>query len=117
MATPLKHFPKIREARELLLAQAEQLIELKIKIARDAMAIGNFEVANKCVDWLLEHMPKEGGITVVDRSIDIKDSEKTGPKGPQIQIGIALGGVNAPKSLPPSPVIDVKELPSDSDSD
>ncbi len=112
----IKHFPKIREARELLLAQAEELINLKMKIARDAMSKGDFETANKCVDWLLEHMPKSEGVTVIDPSIDKAIAKDSGPKGPQIQIGIALGGVNQ-KALPSSPVIDVKAIEAEDDPD
>lgn len=108
----LKHFPKIREARELLLAQAEELIQLKLKIIKDAMAIGQFDVANKAADYLLEHMPPDSkGISILAPSIDKSLPEGSGSKAPQIQIGIALGGITP--SLPTvisSPVIDVKAI-------
>lgn len=112
----LKHFPRIREARELLLAQAEELIQLKIKIAKDAMSVGDFETADNCINWLLEHMPANEGMKVIEASIDKAPAPSAASKGPQIQIGVILGGVNAPKSLPSSTVIDVKEIPNDTDS-
>ena len=112
MSVPLKHFPKIREARELLLAQAEDLINLKLKIAREALDAGDYETADKSINWLLEHMPAHEGQRVIEASIDnIKQVE--GPKGPQISIGIALGGMSNKKELPSAVVIDTIPVTED----
>ena len=105
---PLKHFPRIREARELLSAQAEELIQLKLRIAKEALEARDYEAADECINFLLLHSPVHEGVTVLTRSIDSANPVDLSPKGPQIQIGIQLGGMNKPKELLPSvSVIDI----------
>lgn len=102
------HFPKIREARELLLSKAKELIELKLKIIQLALDVGDMETADKALNFLLEHFPVHEGISLLEGSVD-KPKQVEASKGTQIQIGIALGGVNTnPKLLP---AIDVKAEP------
>ena len=101
-------FPRVREAREALAARALELFELQMQIARDALANGEFEQANKAVQFLMEHMPKDSeGNTLLDPSVD-KVQVKQGPTGPTIQIGIALGSKQI-KALPSVEVIDVTD--------
>ena len=102
-----KPFSRIREAREALLAQAEELIELYIKNAKNAMAAGDYESASNSLKWLIEHIPAQDGVTLIARGID-QGKPDEGNKGPVVQIGIQLGGVT-PKELPPAvEVIDIE---------
>lgn len=102
---PDNYFPKVRQARELLASKALDVLNQYQKIIMEAMASGDYETAAKHTQWLLEHMPAENGTRLIDPSA-AKPKEVEGPKGPQIAIGIALGGMN--KSLPSAEVIDVE---------
>lgn len=109
---PKTFFPKVKEAREALANKALELFELQMQIARDALANGDFEEANKAVQFLMEHMPDDAnGTSLLDSSVD-KAAVKTLPAGPAIQIGIALGPKQPTKSLPPVEVIDVTDDPT-----
>jgi len=102
------HFPKVREAREALKERALEVQEMMFKVARQAMDTGDHEAAIDALKWLGEHMPDEEGITMIDSSIDSKLKADMGPKGPQIQMSIQLGGMPPIQSLPPATtVIDV----------
>lgn len=101
-------FPKVREARELLRQRAQEIIELYLQNAQDARDANDFETAEKSLRYLIEHMPRgDDGETLVDISVD-KPKESDGPKGPIVQIGFALGGVE--RSLPPANVIDAEKV-------
>lgn len=97
-------FPKARVARELLRDKAKQILEEYLDVAVKAKDAGDYETAYKSLQWLMEHMPQdEDGKGVVDTSVDkqkqIADTSK--PTGPQIQIGIAVGGIgHKQKALP-----------------
>lgn len=93
-----KHFPRIREARELLMSQAEEFIQLKKEIIKKAIEKGDLETADKAINYLLSHMPQFEGVTAVDPDID-KPKQVEGTKGPQISIGIKLGGMDHHKQL------------------
>lgn len=102
-----KYFPKVKEARAKLAEKAVEIFDLQVKIINAAINAGNYDVAQKAIQFLMEHMPREiEGGGMVDSSVDTKTTEKAGPVGPQIQIGIALGGVKT-KELPPVEVIDI----------
>ena len=105
-----KAFPKVREAREALRARAEEIINLYMQNARQAVAAGEFEAAAKALQYLMDHIKDEDGGRIVDSSVD-KQVAIEGPKGPTIQIGFALGGVpNSQPTLPPAITItEVKE--------
>ena len=77
-----------------------------MKAAKLALDTGQIEASIKAYQWLLEHMPADSGVTVMDPSVNNKKID-SGPKGPQIKIGIALGGISQPKQLPDTTVIDV----------
>jgi hypothetical protein len=100
-------FPKVKEAREALRAQALELYERYNMAIQNALADGEYEVAMDHMRWLIEHMPKgDDGERMIDESA-AKPKQVEGLKGPSIQIGIALGGVTKPKELPQAEVIDI----------
>lgn len=103
-----RYFPKVKEAREALQEKAKELYERYDKAILAAMEKGEFETAIKAMQWLMEHFPKgDDGQSIIDTSIDQKKvSEKSG--GPTINVGIALGGVNAKKALPAVEVIEAE---------
>lgn len=106
MAKPL--FPKVKEARQVLKDRAVEILETYLQVCRDARDAGDYETAAKSLQWLIEHMPNDGGETVIDPSAaKPKVNDKALPTGPAIQIGIALGGVGQRQALPPVEVIDV----------
>ena len=69
--------------------------------AKKAQDAGDYETAAKQLQWLLEHMPSDEGVKVIDQSVDKKVIAE-GPKntGPMIQIGIQMGGTKKPAELP-----------------
>ncbi len=100
------HFSKVKEAREAFQARAVELQDLYFRAIKLGLDTGQIEHALKSIQWGLEHMGRENGVGVVDSSVNTKTVD-VGPKGPQIQIGIALGGIK-PKALPSdTTVIDV----------
>lgn len=111
MATPSRAksdhhiFTKVKIARELLREQAEEIVKLYMDNAKIAMAHGDYETAQKALQWLLEHMPSENdGTRVVDSGVDKQIQQQQGPTGPTIQIGIQVGGVPAkPIDAPKKP--------------
>ncbi len=106
---PLNRFPKVKEARELLKQKAADLLAKYERIIDEAIIAQQFEVAAKHVQWLIEHMPEEDGVRLIDASA-AKAVEVQGKIGPSIQIGIALGGMK-PRELPEAPeVIDVTPI-------
>lgn len=104
------YFSKVREARDALKGQSLAIFETQLKIIQAALDSGDYETAAKANQWLLEHLPKEDGLSVLDASID-KAPPPAKQTGPNIQIGIALGGMNH-KTLPSATVIDI---PTESD--
>jgi hypothetical protein len=117
------YFPKIKEAREALREKAVEIMEQYIANAKEAQADGDYEVAAKSLQWLMEHMPAdEHGDRVVETSVD-KQKQQEKPVGPGVHIGIVVGGVQAPalpepkkrlrapaKQLSESTIIDVEPI-------
>lgn len=101
------YFPKVKEAREALKEKALEHYELQLKLIMEAVNKGDIESALKANQWLMEHMPAEDGVRLIDPSAAKPKELETGPRGPAIQIGIQLGGVNVPKQLAPINVIDI----------
>lgn len=97
---------KVRAAREILRERAMELIESYIALAAEAKAAGKWEVAEEALWKLIDHIPKEDAVGIID-SASSKVQEVSGSRQPTIQIGIALGGVGQSKELPPIKVIDV----------
>jgi hypothetical protein len=105
-------FPKVQAAREILRERAMEILEAYLATIAEARAAGDFEVATKCLQFLMEHMPEEEGVRLLDISVD-RPREVESKGGPAINIGIALGGMNQPKELPA--VIDVQPIPPKND--
>ena len=99
------YFPRVREAREALKEKALELYEMHVRIIQEALDAKEFETAAQANQWLMEHMPADDGITMIDISID-KPKQVNPATGPTIQIGFALGGIDKPKELAPI-VIDI----------
>lgn len=99
----------IRKAREALQGRAFEHYEKLLKIIDMAASAGDFETAAKYAAWLIEHTPKEDGVAIIDESAaKPKQVAETGHKGPVIQIGLQVGGLNEKRdALPESIVIDV----------
>lgn len=105
-AKKLGYFARVQEAREYLKEQAKELIELQKSLILQAAAKGDFQPALLANQWLIEHLPAEDGVRAIDPSAAKVKEIESGPKGPQIAIGISLGGVN--KQLPvATQIIDV----------
>lgn len=96
------YFPKVRQAREALREKALDILETYIDTIKAAQAAGDYDVATKSLQWLMEHMPQEQEDRMLDVSID-----KHGPADkravPAINIGFQIGGVK-------SEIIDVTDV-------
>lgn len=103
------YFPRVAEARKVLADEALELYKLYKQIAVEALAAQEFATAEKAISWLLAHMPEdEGSGTMLNADIDKNQNvDSKGGSGPTIQIGLALGGMPAPKGLPEITVTDV----------
>lgn len=101
MTITKSYFPKVKEAREALKAKALEIYEMQMRIIQEAIAAGDYETAAKANQFLMEHLPDEDGVKVLDISID-KPKEVSEKSGPTIQIGFALGGMSQPTALPPA---------------
>lgn len=84
----------IKVARQVLAGAAEKYVELHM-LATEVAALKGDATPSQ---WALERIA-EGGARVVD-------APKTGPTGPGLRIGIAVGGVPTQRSLPPSVSLD-----------
>lgn len=115
--SPERAFSRIREAREVLRARAEEFVVMQLRIIEAAIKGGDFETAAKANQWLMEHTPADSeGLRMIESSIDkIKEVGSGKNLGPQINIGFNLGGTPQ-KALPEVQVIEVKQL-EDSDGD
>lgn len=94
-------FSKVRAAREAMKEKALATYELYLETIQEARENGEFEFALEHLRWLLEHAPNEDGVRIIDATA-AKPKEVDGPRGPTIQIGIAL---QPSKALPQ--VIDI----------
>lgn len=94
------YFPRVKEAREALRAKALELYEKHIALIDKAADEGKIEAALQASQWLIEHMPAgNDGERMIDASAAKVKEIASGPSGPTIQIGIALGPGIKPKEL------------------
>lgn len=91
----------VRKARLALKERALEILEGYILVIKQAAAQGDFESAIKGYQHLMDHMPEEEGEKLLDISVDKPKQIEQRYGGPQIQIGLAIGGV-------PQPVIEVR---------
>lgn len=105
---PDQFFSKVKVARDVLRARAEQIINEYMDIAAKAKDAGDYKTASKTLQWLIEHMPSDDeGTKVIDASVDKEKTVIASQAPPPVQIGIVVGGA-APKQIAkPKP----KELP------
>jgi hypothetical protein len=112
---PRPPFSKVAEARQAIADRAVEMLELYIINIKLAQAEGEFEVAQKSLEWLMAHTPAdELGVKIVDQDIDKPKAVEQGRTGPQINIGFQLGGMKRPAELPAAAeaeVIDVTPKP------
>jgi hypothetical protein len=98
-------FSAVRKARAALKERAQEFIDLQMRIIKESLSAGDYETAAKANQFMLEHIPADEGERVLDISVDKPKQVESGPKGPSIQIGVAIGGITPTKALPE--VIDV----------
>ena len=96
--SPTKHFPAVRRAREALKEKADKILEEYLVAIKLAISSGKYEEGLKAYQWLLDHIPGENGERIFEASSD-KPHPVESQKGPLIQIGFALGGIDQ-KSIP-----------------
>lgn len=97
---PAGYFNKSIIARKILAERAEEILAKYLKVLDDAQKMGEYDVAAKGYQWLIDHMPADSdGTRLVNTSVDkAVDAPKQAP--PSVQIGIQLGGVRPQKALP-----------------
>jgi hypothetical protein len=106
----MNFFSKVTVARQLLRDKAEDILKEYLDIAAQAKAAGDYESAYKALQWLIDHMPKEGdGEALVGRSADKEAPQlpSSGDSKPRIMIGIQVGG--AQKALPTATIVEADE--------
>ena len=102
------YFPSVKKARQRLMERADEIVTKYLKMIDTAIAAGEMEVANDAFQFLIEHMPREDGESIIAESAaKPKQIVETGHKGPIIQIGMTIGGTSQPKSELQAAVIDV----------
>jgi hypothetical protein len=100
-------FPKVAAARQILMERAEEIIVAYMALASKASEAGKEDVAADILWKLIKHMPKQNGQTLIDPDAAKPKELDAASRGPQIQIGIALGGVTQPKQLAKAEIIDI----------
>ena len=104
------YFSKVKEAREKISSEALELYDMYKGLIRDAIVAHDFETASKGLQFIMDHIPADSeGTRLLDPSVD-KPKQVEGNKGPTIQIGFQLGGVNIPSELPVAIDITPKKL-------
>lgn len=101
------HFSSVKKAREALREKAFEIYEMQMAIIKAALAEGNFEVAMEANQFLMKHIKDEDGSSIISEDIDKQKQVDTTAKGPQITIGVAIGGLG--KALDASPTQSVIE--------
>lgn len=107
------YFPSVKKARAALMARADEIVSKYLKMIDMAIAAGDMEVANDAMQFLIEHMPREDGESIIAESAaKPKPLVDNGHKGPAIYIGIGVGGAkkDAPTALPEPITIDVEPV-------
>ena len=98
------YFSKVRYARELLREKSQELLEEYLDVVKHAKEAGDYETAAKALQWLIDHMPAdEDGGRIVEQSVDKKQQVVEKQRGPEIKIGIAVGGLGENRKALPKP--------------
>lgn len=98
-------FPRVKEARDALRTKALDILAKYELIIDAAIAKGDLETAGNLTKWLIEHMPAEEGVRMIDSSAS-KPIESA-PTAPPIQIGVLISGNENRKFLPTAQIIDI----------
>ena len=106
---PVKHFSSVKKARLALQEKAQEVLQKYMDAIDMAAASGKYEEALKAYQWLLDHVPAEDGARIFDSSSDKVQVGDSGPKGPVINIGFALGNKAPTKIIEASKVPDNEE--------
>lgn len=97
----LRHFSKVREARDAIRDEAVNLLTIYKKNVEAALQAGDYKTVQDSIEWLFLHMPPdEDGNKVVDQDLD-KPKADSGKSGPTINLGFAIGGLGVQKELLP----------------
>ena len=100
----------VKKARQRLMERADEIIEKYLKMIDMAIAAGDFETANKGFQFLVEHMPKEDGESIITESAaKPKQIADNSFKGPVINIGVKVGGTTK-EALPEVTTIEVEPV-------
>jgi hypothetical protein len=114
MATGGNYFSSVKKAREALKQRAHEILDGYLATIKQAAASGDYESAIKGYQHIMDHMPAEDGERLIDISVDKVPLDVKGNGGPQVQIGIAIGGLNGQQQLPsPTPEVIVIEPSKD----
>ncbi len=89
-----EYFPKVRQAREALRERALEILTTYIDTIKLAQEAGDYDVATKSLQWLMEHMPAEDKDRMLDVSID-KQAVSDKKDVPHITVGFQIGGVES----------------------
>lgn len=106
-----RSFGSVRKARAALLARANELMDGYLDLIKKASEAGEYDVASKAYQYLFDHMPPEDGQRLLEQGID-KPKQVEGYRGPTIQIGFKLGGIDQ-HTLPES-IIEIEPISDDS---
>lgn len=109
-------FSSVRKARALLREKSLETYEAYMRLAGMAAANGQFEVAEKIYRYILDHTVDDDDTPLLGPSVDKPKQVESGPKGPAITIGVAIGGLGQPKALPEAPAIEVIDVRTEPDS-
>lgn len=106
------YFPKVKAARKALQAKIDKIVDDHLDTIAKAVEAGEYESALKAQQWIIEHSADDDGTRVVDISVD-KPKVVDRPTGPTLQIGFAIGGLQAPQE----PLVLPKAIEAPSESD
>jgi hypothetical protein len=101
------YFPRVREARELLREKALGILEDYIETVKAAQEAGDYEIALKSLQWLMEHMPEDEGQRMLETGVDKEKQVQKGNTGTAINIGVAIGGLPEASTAQP---IEIKAI-------
>jgi hypothetical protein len=107
----VKPFSRLEAVREFLKDQAKDLVIAYRTLAMEAITQGKPEVAEKILWNLIDSMPKENGVGIVDAPASKPPKEvSSGSSAPAIQIGVMLGGMTKEPLQLPSTTVEVIDV-------
>ena len=107
----------VRRAREILQKEAMDIVNQHLDAIKLAIIDKDYQSALEAQRWLIEHIADDEGLRLVEISVDKKVEEKEQKIGPQVNIGIQLGGVpikQVEAPISPTPILEAKVEPNNS---